>query len=275
MNCYKTPRALCRIRMATFGIITFYACLSVNIADANNDSEAVVSAATLPSLTANYQLRHEPAQELLARFRIMIGEGGLRIDQQGEEAKGSIILNSHLDKMWLLDRQLEIFHEVPLQLKPVEKSSDLSAVSKASGEEGESPIEYFASFIQLEPCVGMVSERLPESENTLLNIQAWQCTVDGNVIEKQWFDIAHGFVVKSESFDGIVATITDIKKIPQAAGHFEPPSNYRLVSLQEIISISQPLSNYQEEKTLSVRSGKLDYSMTESTNAKTNRFTVK
>ena len=274
MKCYKASGVLCPIRMATFGVVIILASVSIKIATANNDSAAIDSDSTLPSLTANYQLRHEPSQELLARFRIMIGEDGLRIDQHGEGAKGSIILNNHLDKMWLLDRRLEIFHQVPLQLKTVENSSDISAVNEVSGEESESPTEYFASFIQLEPCGGMISERLQDTEKTSSNIQLWQCRIDGNLVEKQWFDVDYGFVVRSESFDGIVATITDIRKIPQAAGYLEPPSNYRLVSLQEIVSISQPLSNYKEAKTVPVGSDKSDDFMTESTNAKTNRFTV-
>jgi hypothetical protein len=260
--------------MATFGMVIISAGVSVNIAGANNDSVVIDTVSTLPSLTANYQLKHEPSQELLARFRIMIGENGLRIDQQGEGAKGSVILNSRLDKMWLLDRRLKIFHEIPLQLKTVESSSDISTVNEENGEEGESPAEYFASFIQLEPCVGMNSERVLESEKTSSSMQVWHCSLAGEFVEKQWFDIDYGFVVKSESFDGLVATITDIREILKVSEDFVPPSNYRLVSLQEVVSISQPLNNYQETKTLSVGSETPDYSMTESTNAKTNRFTV-
>jgi hypothetical protein len=267
VNSYKALRALCPLPSVISRMAIFVASLSISVVGASTEKVVVDSDHTLPSLMANYHLSHEPSQEIMARFKIMIGEDGLRIDQQGEGAKGSIILNNRLDKMWLLDRDLKIFHEVPLQVKTEDSSLISSTENQTSDDEGTSEAEYFAAFIQLKPCNGMQSERLPIYENDSDDMQVWQCKIDNKIVEKQWFDIEHGLVVKSESFDGLVARITDIQEVSNRVDYLKPPSKYRLVSLAEIISTSQPLNNYEEEKSLLIGSVASGGFMTESTNA--------
>ncbi|MFT6876612.1 MAG: hypothetical protein ACJAZF_002731 [Granulosicoccus sp.] len=244
VNSYKASRALCRLPGAISATAIMVTSLSINVVGANNDRVVSDSVHTLPSFTANYQLSHEPSREIFARFKITIGEEGLRIDQEGEGGTGAIILNNYLDKMWLLDRNLKIFYEVPLQVKNDSSSSYFSTRNETSGEESKLETKYFAAFIQIKPCSGMSSERLLNSENDSADMQIWLCKIEGKIVEKQWFDIEYGLVVKSESFDGMVAKITDIKKFTQAGKYFEPPSKYRLVTLDEIVSISQPLEKY-------------------------------
>lgn len=275
MNSYKAPRALRRLPRVITVMAIIVASSSSNVVSANSNNVAAGSAHSSPSLMANYQLTHQPSQEIIARFRIMIAQDSLRIDQQGEGSAGSIILNNRLDKMWLLDRKLKIFHEVPLQVETAETSSIDSPSGQGDRKGNNLEAEYFAAFIQLKPCSGMISERVANSQNDETKAQIWACRLGSKIVEKQWFNVDHGLVVKSESFDGLVATITDISDISNVVEYFEPPSNYRPVTLNEIISISQPLSYYEERDEFSIEPVTSRKYMTESTKVKNTRFTDK
>lgn len=275
MNSHNAPKTLRRLPRLIPVMAIIVASLSIYAASAINNKAAAGSAHFLPSLMANYQLTHQPSQEVIARFQITIAQDNLRIDQQGEGGAGSIILNNRLDKMWLLDRKLKLFHEVPLLVNNSETASEKLISKKNSSEEINLESEYFAAFIQLKPCSGMNPERVLDAENTVTNTQIWECRVGGKIVEKQWFDIKFGLVVKSESFDGLVATITNINDIAHAVEYFEPPSNYRLATLDEIISISQPLSYYEARNEFSVKPVTSRKFMTESTKVKNTRFTDK
>jgi hypothetical protein len=275
VNSYKASRALCPWSTVISKLAIIVASLSTSVVGASTEKVVGDSNHTLPSLMANYQLSHEPSQEIITRFKIMIGEDGLRIDQHGEGAKGSIVLNNRLDKMWLLDRELKIFHEIPLQVTIEDSSSNPSIVNQTNDEENTLEAEYFAAFIQLKPCSGMQSERLLNSDNDSDNMQIWLCKIDHKIVEKQWFDIELGLVVKSESFDGLVAAITDIQELTKRVEYFKPPSKYKLVTLAEIISTSQPLNNYEEKDSLSIGSEASGGFMTESTSGKNIRFADK
>lgn len=249
MNSYKTSEHLFSQAKGILRFAIVVAFLSCSTVSANSDSRVANSVHTLSPLSARYLLIHKPSQEILASFNIMIGEDGLRIDQIGDGASGSVILNSHLDKMWLLDRGLKIFHEVPLQINNSDSTEIDSSGNERTNDELETQTGYFAAFIQLEPCSGMQSEKLSDSESTPVHMQIWHCRHDNKIVEKQWFDNRYGFVVKSESFDGIVATINDIKTLPTLVEYFEPPSQYRKVALDEILLITQPLNTYNEKNS--------------------------
>jgi len=287
LNRHRALSLVSQLPIMVFGVVILSASLGVKGVDADAGSNpyvpegvnanilAVNSGFNLPLITANYSLRHAELQRNITQSRVAIGEQGFRIDQLGEGAKSSVVFNSHLDKMWLLDRDKKIFHEIFLQVKTTENSGYTSLVNNVDDVNSDVSAEYFLPFLQLEPCLDMHSERVEELDATASNIQVWVCRYNNKFVEKQWFDVSRGVVVKSESFDGMVATLTDIRNTPKDYLIFYPPGDYRSATLEDMFLISQPLNKYSGDETLFVGSDRSHKNMTESTNAINDRYTVK
>ena len=266
----KVPSLLVK---AVFHMLVIGAGFVVEFSVANDDSR-ITSNSPVPSLMASYTLSHQPSGALLAQFKLLVGSGGIRIDQDENDGQGSFILNKSLNKMWLLYRDEKIFHEVSLRERAEINALEYPVKEILSADESNVGDEYFSSFVHREPCKYMEAELDRDVQVNSGNVQVWICKDENKVVEKQWFDSIYGIVVKSESFDGIVSTLTDVSEISSVSEFLKPPINYRRVTLAELISISQPLNKYQNKNTLSGKSVRVNNSMTESTNAKNNRFTV-
>lgn len=261
-------------RVYVSGVSIFMCSATLTFAGVNNDSLNQVSVYEYTSFTANYELRHQPSREIIARYRMTISENGFRFDQQGEGVKSSVILNSQLDKMWLLDRSMKHYHEVPIRVASATVSANSPVEKSGTDERSDYTEALMAGFIQFSPCNGMSPRRLPGTDSESPTMQVWECLIDNKVIEKQWFDREHGVVVRSESFDGMVATITDIQTILLGVEFFQPPSAYRNVALETLMPRNQPLVEYENKNSLLHRSTEPENSLTESAIENNNRYTA-
>ena len=239
---------------ALSGLAILTSTVGVHAVAMSGDDGLEYVAFSIQPLTADYQLIHEQSKNILARYRITIGEGGVRIDEQGVASNASIIFDSSADQLWFLDRKKKLAHKVPLQLK-IEDKDEKTRLNKDDDRFGVGDLDgLFAGFIQFEPCANMMSEQLVDVGRAPANIQTWLCKQEGQVVEKQWFHTGYGIVVKSESFDGIVSTMSNITRRNLDVNYFKPPNKYRSVAFEDIVSIRQPLDIYEEQNMLPVGS---------------------
>ena len=256
--CFKALSYLGQNIKILTGITLTFCCHAISTAGMQNDNVQGELLNLPATFTAQYQLKHQPSDEVIARYLVTMGDDGVRIDQRGQGASASIILNTRIDKMWLLDRRLNIAHEVPLQVK-----ADFNE-SKMTGPEGfekfDQPdvIESLAAFIQFQPCAGLIAKQIANTNGEPDNIQLWQCSYGGDVIERQWFDASYGLVVRSDSFDGMQTTISNIQNVYVGAEYFSPSSEYQLSTFEDVLLIKQPLVEYKNKNTLSEHTKNVD-----------------
>lgn len=189
------------------------------------------------AITASYRYWHEPSDTLLDEARVTFSPNGLRVEQLTGDTGNTFIANYADDALWFVDRKRQLFHAVPVVVSTPESPSHSSVDDRAT-----------PSIIQVEPCIGLEGELRGESIRRGRLVEHWLCTLNGDLIEEQWYANSPGVVVRTRSIDGFVSELTDIHRRHATKALFSPPSHYRAVGIEELINPAVPISSYNEEK---------------------------
>jgi len=184
--------------------------------------------------------------------RVQAAVHGVSVHQLKGSSGAGVVLNADVGQMWLVDEQRQIYHQVPI----VEVSDDV-AVSGSSSEghtdsqstnnDSITPITAdLMPFLQFSPCINMDSMMTSEIVIHGKRVQLWECSVSGQRLERQWFDVELSLVVKGLSEDGYVSEFVDIRQAPLTPSHFFPPKDYRQVSVDEFMGVEKPIGRYAE-----------------------------
>lgn len=237
-----------------------------SVQQANNAESTRVNASSanaLPSskpahlpaheFSATYQLTHVASQTLLESVRIQVASHGLKVRQLLGSSGASIILNAEVDQLWLADDQRRVYHTLPLAEsidiavagRPLAAQADENVIQ--SNDELAGVTSDFMPFVQFEPCLEMDGVQTSEVLIHGKSLQLWACSVEGQLIETQWFDTALSLVVKGVSEDGFSSELSDIQEVDLSVEHFYPPSGYRLVSIEEFMNSADGINAYKAE----------------------------
>ena len=203
--------------------------------------------------SATYQLMHVASQTLLESVRIQVASHGLKVRQLLGPSGASIILNADIDQLWLADDQRRVYHTLPLVNSIDIADAEREAVEQAgenivkSNDEVAGVSNDFMPFVQFEPCLQMDGVLTNEVLIHGKSLQLWACSVEGQLIETQWFDTVLSLVVKGVSEDGFSSELSDIQEVNLSVEHFYPPSGYRLVSIEEFMNNADGIGVYKSE----------------------------
>jgi hypothetical protein len=212
------------------------------------------------SFSATYRYRHQPSDTLLDEARLLVSDTGLRVEQLFNGAANTFIANYATDQFWFLDRQRQLVHEIPVVAVP---ASDQQTIGQESAG--------MAGYVQYLPCIGLQA-RLDGTENWHGRVvQRWSCLLKNDVtengagnaaagsvaeaftpefaadvVETQWYAESPGVVLRSLSVDGFLSELVDIRECDLSVDNFRPPSDYRNVSIEELINPLMPISSYYE-----------------------------
>lgn len=219
-----------------------------------SDSSDMPQLNTMPAFSAHHRLIHIASQEELVSQRFQVSEYGLKVDQLSSDQGASVIFNSVEDKLWMIDHQRGIYHQVPLVVSTgsLPKRADGPYMTSANGTElpqlpdqRNTALE-FAPALQFQPCQGMEGVYIDSQDAKMPGRQLWKCSYQDNLIETQWYDRRLGVVVYSESVDGFISELSHIKLQDFTPDHFQPNSRYRQVSVEELLQPNMRISRYKE-----------------------------
>ncbi len=214
------------------------------ITDMADSSDAPINAETpqskpLKSFSAVLRVTHEPSATVLDESRLLVSQAGIRIDQTIDSAANSLIVNYQSDQLWFLDRAHRLVHEVPIK-----------AVSTETLKHSDTDVHPMFGFIQFQACRGFkrdLEEHVVENGRAL---ERWTCAYGGRELEQQWFSLEYGVVIRTESYDGFVSELGDIRHRDFVDTTFQPPSGYRSVSVLELLNQAEPIGSYAEPPDL-------------------------
>ena len=198
-------------------------------------SVAPVQPPVRPSFSAHYRLQHQPSKTVLDEAHVLFSETGMRVEQLIDQSGNVYIANHAEEKYWFVDRSRRVFHAIPVVVSHhAARSSDPSQPQPAAG------------FVQLSPCSGL--EAQPDGTELWQGrpVQHWICRKLGEIVEEQWYAPIPGVVVRSQTHDGYVSELTDLRNRDFSPLDFQPPSHYRQVSIDELMNPSMPIGTYIE-----------------------------
>jgi len=215
-------------------------------------SDAVPTSSATSSFSATYQLTHEASRSLLESVRVQTAVHGVSVHQLLGTSGAGIVLNADVGQMWLVDGQRQIYHKVPIVEVPDDASG--SVALSADPTDLPSPMTNrvalktaeFMPFIQFSPCIDMDGMMTSEIVIHGKRVQLWECSVSGQLLERQWFDVELSLVVKGLSEEGYISEFLDIRQAPLSTEHFYPPEGYRQVTVNEFMGVDKPISRYNE-----------------------------
>lgn len=219
------------------------------------DNPASPKSAHLPvrEFSGTYQLTHVASQTLLESVRIQVAPHGLKVRQLLGSSGASVILNAEFDQLWLADDQRRIYHELPL-VEPFDSADDEQLIATQADdnmmqfdEKVTGLASDFMPFVQFEPCLQMDGVLTSEVLIHGKSLQLWACSVEGQLIETQWFDAVLSVVVRGISEDGFSSELLNIQEVDLSTEHFYPPPGYRLVSIEEFMTRVDGISTYKAE----------------------------
>ena len=196
---------------------------------------ARVQSPAQPSFSAHYRLQHQPSKTVLDEARVLFSEAGMRVEQLIDQSNSVYIANHAEEKYWFVDRGRQVFHAIPVVVSQHETPpSELTQRQPATG------------FIQLSPCSGLEGQSDGTEQWQGRTVQHWICMELGERVEEQWYAPTPGVVVRSQSSDGYVSELTDLRDREFSSLDFQPPSHYRHVSIEELMNPSIPIGTYNE-----------------------------
>lgn len=198
------------------------------------------------SFSARYQYRHEPSGKLLDSALLLVSEYGLRVDQGIDSSEKSLIVNQHEGKVWFVDRQRKISHEVPVQ-------SVFGVDKMHSPEAGSSPdmagkllnTVMLSDVAHFDLCADMDALYAGQGHWKGRELQVWDCMQDDQLIKTLLFDNQLDMVVRSTTNDGFVSEYTEFRFRRLQNSSFKPPKNYRAVTLFEFMRKRPQLKRYE------------------------------
>ncbi len=261
----KYPYKTLAIAALTCGLASG-AAQTASVQQANNADSTRVSGSSVSNFSsskhahlpdhefsATYQLTHIASQTLLESVRIQVASHGLKVRQLLGPSGASIILNAEVNQLWLADDQRRVYHTLPLAESTDMANAERQMAAKIdenviqSNDEITGVTSDFMPFVQFEPCLQMDGVLTSEVLIHGKNLQLWACSVDGQLIETQWFDAMLSLVVRGISEDGYSSELLNIQEVDLSVEHFYPPSGYRLVSIEEFMSSVVEINAYKAE----------------------------
>ncbi|ASJ74661.1 hypothetical protein [Granulosicoccus antarcticus] len=202
----------------------------------SSSNEKINLSPTHPSFSALYRHHHQPSQTLLSEAQVLYSGHGVRVEQDKGGSGNIFIANFAEDKFWFVDQHRQLLHTLPVTI-----SKDEFESSSSQPVMGNS-----AGFLQFSPCNGMEGK---QGERDLWQgriVQRWTCSYQGEAVEEQWFSPTLGVVVRSSTLDGYVSELTDVRERETRPHNFQPPSDYRSVSIEELMNPAIPIGVYIE-----------------------------
>lgn len=188
-----------------------------------------------PSFSAHFRMQHQPSETVLDEARVLFSATGMRVEQLSDQSDNVYIANHAEEKYWFIDRGRQVFHAIPVVVSQHDaRPHDPSEIQRSTG------------FIQLSPCSGLEGHSDGTQQWQGRTVQHWICTKQGERVEEQWYAPSPGVVVRSQTTDGYVSELTDLRNRDFSTLNFQPPSHYRSVSIEELVNPSVPIGTYIE-----------------------------
>ena len=199
------------------------------------DSISKIQPSVHPSFSAHYRLQHQPSTTVLDEARVLYSEAGMRVEQLIDQSANVFIANHAEEKFWFVDRRRQLVHSIPV-----------TVTQQGTQASDHSNHQSMAGFIQLSPCSGLEGKSGATELLQGRSVQRWTCLRGGEVVEEQWYATTPGVVVRSRTSDGYVSELTDLRDRESSSLDFQPPSHYRQVSIEELMSPAVPIGSYIE-----------------------------
>ena len=189
----------------------------------------------LPSITAllkRYNLRDKTT--VLSSWVVLSPQGMHVSDSEGSP---EVLKNFNSKRIWMIDRKRKMYYALEID-KYTKEFPELAAnlFSSASA----------SNLIGQNACEGWFGELKGERVWRGHVVQEWQCTDEQNIfVNKQYFSVQYGLVVRVESSNLSVDELTNIKILGNNEYIFKPTSSFYPVSKEQFVSGRAELKPYK------------------------------
>jgi len=193
--------------------------LSLSVAMVGPPVAGAVVSTSPPSISARHVVLHEPSRIELARARLEFSSAGLRVRQQGADGMMELVRDFAGKRLWLIDRERSVVHEVPLENALHEV---VTTVGVGRG------------LMAGVPCAGRENRLEGQGSWRGQAVELWRCLDSRGATESvEMFGLEWHLVVRVSTPDGRVEELRDIRARDYGPAHFHPAARLREVDKLE------------------------------------------
>ena len=207
------------------------------------DTHAQDSAVT--EFSATLEQRFAPANQHLSQASVFINAQGYRVEQSVGDSERALIADTANGNLWLVDKGRSLAHKVPL-------------VKIGGAPASSERIVRLPGFISSVPCMELEGEPDGTVQFKGRTLERWQCSgidysqtamddiedVDDLPVT-QYYSRKLKLVLYSRSSSGFETEVMNIIEHPVDLQLMAPPTDYKMVSIEEFMGLTPTLEEYQ------------------------------